>query len=62
LGALVGPYFNGMVVVPLRPNSRIFAGLQWDDLGKYHHSIGAHVAELNLSDALSVSMGFGVSF
>jgi hypothetical protein len=61
-GALVGPYLAGMLVVPLWPDARIFGGVQWEDLGQYHHSIGAHTAQLDFSDALSVSLGFSVGF
>jgi hypothetical protein len=61
-GALAGPYLSSLLIVPLWPDSRIFAGVQWEDLGKYHHSIGGHVAQLDFTDAISVSIGFGVGF
>jgi hypothetical protein len=61
-GANVGPYLSGQLVVPLWPDSRIFAGVQWEDLGKFHNSIGSHTAQIDLRDALSVSFGFAVGF
>lgn len=61
-GTLFGPYLNGLVVVPLTPDSRAFAGVKWEDLGKYNHSIGTHVAQLDFTDAVSVSIGFAIGF
>jgi hypothetical protein len=60
--ALVGPYLAGSLVIPLTPDTRLFGGVQWEDLGRYHHSIGAHTAELDFSDSLSVSFGFSIGF
>jgi len=60
--ALVGPYLAGSIEIPLTPHARLFGGLQWEDLGRYHHSIGAHTAQLDFSDSLSVSFGFNIGF
>ena len=62
LGAILGGYFSGNIVIPLYPDERIFIGVQWQDLGTYQHRIGTHVAQVDFTDAISVNFGFGVSF
>lgn len=61
-GALIGPYFSGLIAMPISPDARIFTGVQWEDLGKYHHSLGSHVAQLDFSSAIAFSLGFSVGF
>jgi hypothetical protein len=62
LGAVAGGYLAGNIVIPIYPDERIFIGVQWQDLGTYEHRIGSHVAQVDFSDAISVNLGFGISF
>jgi hypothetical protein len=61
-GALVGGYLGGNIAYWVWRDAKIFAGVQWEDLGTYRHEIGTHVAEVDYTDALSVLLGFNVGF
>jgi hypothetical protein len=62
LGTLVGGYISGNLVYPLWPDSKIFAGGQWEDLGTYRHSVGTHLAEVDFTGAVSFSVGLSLGF
>lgn len=62
LGVLAGGYLAGNIVFPISPDQRIFVGVQWQDLGTYNHRIGSRVARVDFTGAVSVNLGFAVSF
>ncbi|MDB6058382.1 MAG: hypothetical protein JWO95_2226 [Verrucomicrobiales bacterium] len=62
LGVLVGGFLAGNLAVPIYPDERIFVGVKWQDLGTYQHRIGSRVAQVDFTGAISVNIGFGVSF
>jgi hypothetical protein len=61
-GILFGEYLAGKVIMPISPDANLFAGVQWEDVGQYHHSIGVHSTQLDLAGTVSVTIGFGLGF
>ena len=59
---LAGGYVEGNISYALNPSTGVFAGVQFQDLGKYTHSENGRDAVLDLSKSLFVTLGISYSF
>lgn len=62
VGTLVGGYLSGNLVYPLWPDSKMFVGGQWEDLGTYRHYVASHLAEVDFTGAVSFMVGMSLGY
>jgi opacity protein-like surface antigen len=59
---LVGGYLGANLIVAINTRLHVFAGVQYQNIGRYTQKIGAKKAVLNLSEAIAANFGIGFSF
>lgn len=59
---LAGGYIEGNISYALNHSTGVFAGVQFQDLGKYTHSENGRDAVLDLSKSIFVTLGISYSF